>query len=312
MLGFIFVTIGGATSAFLESVILSHFFKGEEQPKSQGYVGIHTGTSGSGFDQFFDFSNHGNLGEMTASTNPNYSRQAVTWSTPDSNSTVWNDITISFSASSAHTDNIDSISIFDSATEATGNILITNFSDPDWGFGQTGPLSGGTSYEINPGDLRVGHGNSFVGGFANSQMTPYLQEKWIRRFLMNEDIATANGQYLGLMTVAPSWDTYFYSGEGITWNAGQEVAAADYTRTPITWSEIENLSSVPQIGNINNIRIIPNSNWGTLNAVGIWDAQTGGNLLVYTILTETQIREMISGREINILSGTIHISEIAY
>lgn len=321
MLGFVFIVIGSAASAFLESVILSHFFKGETQPKSQGYVGIFTGSiTGNSFDRYTTVQSMFNLGEMTASTNSGYSRQSVTWSTP-ADGFLYNNLNITFTASGNHTDNIDGIVIFDSITEATGNVLVNLFPDTNWGFPLSSPLLTGESYVISPGDLRIGHGQYFIGGYyglalsvnqSNSQMTPYLYNKFMRRFLMNEDISVANGQYLGLMTVAPSWNSYFYSGEGITWNEGEEVSASDYSREPIVWSDITNISTSPQIENINKIRIIPKTNWGTLNAVGIWDAPTGGNLLTYMILFDSQKREMIPGREINIAEGTIKLSEIYY
>jgi len=314
MIGMIFVTLGAAAGAFLESVILSHFFKGESQPTSQGYIGLLTGTLGFEYSRYSNFQNHFNLGEMTASTNPNYSRQTVTWSEPDGDGSIHNEVVVQFSASAGHTDTIDFITIYDSATEATGNILITIFPDNDWNTVLTpdSPLSGGDSYEINPGDLRIGHGTQFLS-LTNawvSKMTPYLQEKMSRKFLMNEDIPAANGQYLGLLTVVPSWDTNFFDGTSITWNPGQEVTSSDYNRTPLSWGEILNISTLPALRNTNKIKIIPNSNWGTLRALGIWDAPSGGNLLIYSILVDSQVREMIPGREINIKSGSIEVSEL--
>lgn len=85
--------------------------------------------------------------------------------------------------------------------------------------------------------------------------------------------------YVALFTTAPTND----SGTGAV-----EVSGGAYARVAITtssgWSAISGApSAAAQISNAGTITFAtPTANWGTINAIGLYDASTAGNLLYWT------------------------------
>jgi hypothetical protein len=94
--------------------------------------------------------------------------------------------------------------------------------------------------------------------------------------------ATAN-VYVALFTTAPADD-----GTG-----GTEVSGGSYARATIVrssgWSAISG-TSPRQISNAGTITFAtPTANWGTIVAIGIYDASTVGNLLYWNTITSQVI-----------------------
>lgn len=94
--------------------------------------------------------------------------------------------------------------------------------------------------------------------------------------------------YVGLFTTAPTTD----ASASYT---GTEVTGGSYARVAVTsssgWSSISGGSTTPsQISNSGIITFpTPTVSWGTVVAVGIWDAATTGNLLWWNSFTSQAI-----------------------
>lgn len=92
--------------------------------------------------------------------------------------------------------------------------------------------------------------------------------------------------YVALFTTAPTDD----SGAGAV-----EVSGGSYARASITtstgWSSISGAPSAPaQISNGSTITFAtPTGSWGTVVAIGIYDALTTGNLLYWNTITSQAI-----------------------
>lgn len=94
--------------------------------------------------------------------------------------------------------------------------------------------------------------------------------------------------YVGLFTTAPSTD----ASASYT---GTEVSGGSYARVAVTsssgWSAISGGSTAPsQISNAGTITFpTPTASWGTVVAIGIFDAATTGNLLWWASITSQVI-----------------------
>ncbi len=93
--------------------------------------------------------------------------------------------------------------------------------------------------------------------------------------------------YVGLFTTAPTTD----ASASYT---GTEVSGGSYARVTVAssgWSAITGGSTTPsQISNSSVITFpTPTANWGTVLAVGIFDASTTGNLLWWATITSQVI-----------------------
>ncbi|MFD2703825.1 hypothetical protein ACFSVM_25680, partial [Paenibacillus shunpengii] len=97
-------------------------------------------------------------------------------------------------------------------------------------------------------------------------MSNFLENKILNHVLRGEVYAPPTELYIGLFTSDP--------GEAGT---GTEVTGAGYARRPITFSP----STVGTTSNTADI-LSPASTaaWGTITHFGIFDALTGGNLLI--------------------------------
>jgi len=121
--------------------------------------------------------------------------------------------------------------------------------------------------------------------------------------------ATAN-VYVGLFTTAPTDTT-----------AGTEVSGGSYARAPVpaatggaaAWNAPS--GNPRQISNVNAINwsTNPTADWGTIVAIGIFDALSGGTLLYYTTTQSdgsTAISKITqSGDTVSIAAGQLIISE---
>lgn len=111
----------------------------------------------------------------------------------------------------------------------------------------------------------------------------YLEDKMLN-WMKGTAFGTApTTVYVALFTTAPADD-----GTG-----GTEVSTGSYARVAITtssgWSAISG-TSPRQISNSGIITFpTPTASWGTIVAIGIYDASTAGNLLYWNTITSQAI-----------------------
>ena len=100
-----------------------------------------------------------------------------------------------------------------------------------------------------------------------SELSNYLENKLLDHFLKVASFTVPSALYLALYTSAPT-DA----------GGGTEVSGGGYARQPVTFGAASSGTSL-------NAGLIewPNTSWsGTVVAVGLLDAISGGNLLCYT------------------------------
>lgn len=109
--------------------------------------------------------------------------------------------------------------------------------------------------------------------------------------------------YVALFTTAPTDD----SGTGAV-----EVSGGSYARASITtstgWSTISGAPSAPaQISNGSTVTFAtPTANWGTVLAIGIYDASSAGNLLYWNTITSQTIN---SGVVASLAAGALILTD---
>lgn len=97
--------------------------------------------------------------------------------------------------------------------------------------------------------------------------------------------------YVGLLTAAPTDST-----------GGTEVTGGSYARVSVAstlanWAGTQGAgtttASSGTTGTTSNNGTLtfpaPTASWGTVTAVGIWDASTGGNLLIYAPVSQSKL-----------------------
>lgn len=117
-------------------------------------------------------------------------------------------------------------------------------------------------------------------------LSNYLENKLIDHIFRGTSYSPAGPYYFALFTAAPS-----DSG------GGTEVSGGSYARVSVTKGDTSftgthgtttGVSSGTN-GTTSNAAIIafpaPTANWGSITHVGIFDASSGGNLLIYGALT---------------------------
>lgn len=106
-----------------------------------------------------------------------------------------------------------------------------------------------------------------------TKFSNFLEDKIIDKLLRNQAYTPPSAIYLALFTVTPS-----DSG------GGTEVSGNAYARTAIVFSA----PTPPGVTSNNADVTFPTAsggNWGTVVAVGVFDAATSGNLLLWGALT---------------------------
>jgi hypothetical protein len=120
----------------------------------------------------------------------------------------------------------------------------------------------------------------------------YFENKILDHMLRNQSFTPPSTVYVGLFTVAPT-------DEG----GGTEVSGGGYARQSVTFSAASD-------GSITNSADITfpqaTANWGTIVAVGLFDAATAGNLLWYGDLTQS--KTVNSGDIFKIPAGNLTVS----
>lgn len=125
-----------------------------------------------------------------------------------------------------------------------------------------------------------------------AEFTNYLENKLLDHVLRNVSYTAPTTVYVGLFTVAPTDTT-----------SGTEVSGGSYARQSLsvtTASDGVTTSSAdvtfPQA----------TGSWGTISHIGLLDALTSGNLLMYTPVTTSKTIE--SGDILKISSGNLTVT----
>lgn len=123
----------------------------------------------------------------------------------------------------------------------------------------------------------------------------YLEDALLNHVLRNTAYTSPATVYIALFTVAPADD-----GTG-----GTEVSGFAYARQAVTFG-------APSSGTVANSGTVtfPQASggaWGTIVAMGIYDAVSGGNLLYYGNLPVSKV--VGDGDQISFANGALTISE---
>jgi len=110
-----------------------------------------------------------------------------------------------------------------------------------------------------------------------SSFTNYMENAILNHIFGGPTYTPPAGIHLALFTVAPS-----DSG------GGQEVTTGGYTRKSLTFDTVTDGS----VSNSNLITYLASGgDFGTVVATGLYDAASGGNLLMWTPITPATINE---------------------
>jgi hypothetical protein len=123
-----------------------------------------------------------------------------------------------------------------------------------------------------------------------SSLTNYLENKLIDHILRNTAFAMPTTLYIGLFTT-PSSES----------GPGTEVSGGSYARVQVgpsltAWTATQggtagvSTGTSGQSANVADITFpAPTANWGTITHFGVFDAVTGGNLLMQTALAVPKV-----------------------
>lgn len=132
--------------------------------------------------------------------------------------------------------------------------------------------------------------------------TNYLEHATLD-YLFGATSYTPSGTlYVGLSTTTPAED-----GTNFT----EPASASGYARAAITntksyWSTAAQTSTSGEVHNLSTITFgVSSGNWGTITHGGLFDALTGGNLLVQSAFADSQV--IGNNTTVNIPSGSFSI-----
>jgi hypothetical protein len=125
-----------------------------------------------------------------------------------------------------------------------------------------------------------------------AEFTNYLENKLLDHVLNNESFTSPTTVYVGLFTAAPTDTT-----------SGTEVSGGSYARQVLSVS-----TASDGIVTSDSDITFPQAtgNWGTVVALGVHDADSSGNLLMYTDLTTSKTIE--TGDILKISTGSLTVS----
>lgn len=107
-----------------------------------------------------------------------------------------------------------------------------------------------------------------------AEFTDYLENKLLDHVLRNVSYTAPTTSYVGLFTAAPT-DTL----------SGTEVSGGSYARQVLSVTTAS-AGIVTSSADVNFPQAT--ASWGTISAIGIFDALSSGNLLMYTTLTTSK------------------------
>lgn len=125
-----------------------------------------------------------------------------------------------------------------------------------------------------------------------AEFTNYLENKLLDHVLNNASFTSPTTVYVGLFTAAPTDTT-----------SGTEVSGGSYARQVLSVS-----TASDGIVTSDSDITFPQAtgNWGTIVALGVHDADSSGNLLMYTDLTTSKTIE--TGDILKISTGSLTVS----
>jgi len=123
-------------------------------------------------------------------------------------------------------------------------------------------------------------------------MSDYLETALLNHVCRGIAYSAPTSLYVALYTTAPT-DA----------GGGTEVSGGGYARQQVTFGAPSN----GQVTTTATIEFpIATANWGTIVAIGVFDAETGGNLLFYGNLDAS--KQIFAGDQFRILAGNLTIS----
>lgn len=125
-----------------------------------------------------------------------------------------------------------------------------------------------------------------------AEISNYLENKLLDHVLRNTSYTSPTTVYVGLYTSNPD--------EG---NTGTEVSGGSYARQPLSVTTATD-GIVTSSADVTFPQAT--ANWGTISHIGLLDAITSGNLLMYTALTTSKAID--SGDVLKIASGSLTAS----
>ena len=125
-----------------------------------------------------------------------------------------------------------------------------------------------------------------------AEFTNYLEDKLLDHVLNNASFTSPTTVYVGLFTAAPTDTT-----------SGTEVSGGSYARQVLSVSTASE-GVVTSDADVNFPQAT--GNWGTIVALGIHDALSSGNLLMYTDLTTSKTIE--TGDILKVSSGSLTVT----
>lgn len=112
-------------------------------------------------------------------------------------------------------------------------------------------------------------------------MTDYLEEK-VLNTLRGENIQGFQDVYVALFTSETGDD-----------GSGVEVSGGSYTRQKVTFNEPVQTITFAQVSNDTELDFgVATDDWGLITNAGIYDAQTGGNMIYHGSLNSSKNIEM--------------------
>lgn len=125
-----------------------------------------------------------------------------------------------------------------------------------------------------------------------AEFTNYLENKLLDHVLNNASFTSPTTVYVGLFTAAPTDTT-----------SGTEVSGGSYARQVLSVSTASD-GVVTSDADVSFPQAT--GNWGTIVALGIHDALSSGNLLMYTDLTTSKTIE--TGDILKVSSGSLTVT----
>ena len=125
-----------------------------------------------------------------------------------------------------------------------------------------------------------------------AEFTNYLEDKLLDHVLNNASFTSPTTVYVGLFTTAPTDST-----------AGTEVSGGSYARQVLS---VSTASSGVVTSDADVTFPQATASWGTIVALGIHDALSSGNLLMYTDLTTSKTIDQ--GDILKVSSGSLTVT----
>jgi len=125
-----------------------------------------------------------------------------------------------------------------------------------------------------------------------AEFTNYLENKLLDHVLNNASFTSPTTVYVGLFTATPTDTT-----------SGTEVSGGSYARQVLS---VTTASSGVVTSDADITFPQATANWGTIVALGIHDALSSGNLLMYTDLTTTKTID--AGDILKVSSGSLTVT----